>query len=77
MKMEQTVFRNVGIQIQTPGNYPEENIQHSQNDGSLKSRILQTVTFRTYCIQIFLKLHVLIVLFLDAERKVIPYNTTT
>jgi len=25
--------------IQTPGNYPEENIQHSEHDESLKSRI--------------------------------------
>jgi hypothetical protein len=39
MKMEQTVFRNVGIKkIQTPGNYPEENIQHTEHGESLKSR---------------------------------------
>jgi hypothetical protein len=25
--------------IQTPGNYPEESIQHSEHDESLKSRI--------------------------------------
>jgi hypothetical protein len=38
MKMEQTVFRNVGIQNSEPGNYPEENIQHSEHGESLKSR---------------------------------------
>ena len=27
MKMEHTVFRNVVLSIQTPGNYPEESIQ--------------------------------------------------
>ena len=26
--------------IQMPGNYPEENIQHTKHDESLKSRIL-------------------------------------
>jgi len=26
--------------IQTPGNYPEESIQHSEQDESLKSRII-------------------------------------
>jgi hypothetical protein len=28
------------LKIQTPGNYPEENIQHSQHGESLKSRTL-------------------------------------
>jgi hypothetical protein len=31
------MFRNVGIyKIQTPGNYPEESIQHSEHSESLK-----------------------------------------
>jgi len=34
------VFRNVGIQNQTPGHYPEESIQHSEHSESLKSRII-------------------------------------
>jgi len=37
--------------IQTPGNYPEENIQHSEHGKSLKSRILTvllTVVIITY-----------------------------
>ena len=32
------VFRNVGVKFQTPGNYPEESIQHSEHGESLKSR---------------------------------------
>ena len=31
--------------IQTPGNYPEESIQHSEHGKSLKSRKLQTYTW--------------------------------
>ena len=30
--------------IQTPGNYPEESIQHSEHGESLKSRILLYIT---------------------------------
>jgi hypothetical protein len=37
------VFRNVGYKIQTPGNHPEESIQHSEQGESLKSRILVKV----------------------------------
>jgi hypothetical protein len=29
----------LAYKIQTPGNYPEENIQHSEHSESLKSRI--------------------------------------
>jgi len=40
MKMEQTeCFETSAYKIQTPGNYPEENIQHTEHGESLKSRI--------------------------------------
>jgi hypothetical protein len=39
MKMEQSVPETSAYKIQTPGNYPEESIQHSQHDESLKSSI--------------------------------------
>ena len=39
MKMEQTeCSENSAYKIQTPGNYPEESIQHSEHGESLKSR---------------------------------------
>ena len=39
MKMEQTECSETSAyKIQTPGNYPEESIQHSEHDESLKSR---------------------------------------
>jgi len=41
MKMEQTECSETSAyKIQTPGNYPEESIQHSEYGESLKSRIL-------------------------------------
>jgi hypothetical protein len=41
MKMEQTdCFETSAYKIQTPGNYPEESIQHSEYGESLKSRTL-------------------------------------
>jgi len=41
MKMEQIECSETSAyKIQTPGNYPEESIQHSEQDESLKSRIL-------------------------------------
>jgi len=41
MKMEQTECSETSAyKIQTPGNYPEESIQHSEHYESLKSRIL-------------------------------------
>jgi len=41
MKMEQTEFSEISAyKIQTPGNFPEENIQHTEHGGSLKSRML-------------------------------------
>jgi len=33
-----------GYKIQMPGNYPEESIQHSEHDESLKSRKFYTIT---------------------------------
>jgi hypothetical protein len=38
--MEQTeCYETSAYKIQTPGNYPEENIQHTEHGESLKSRI--------------------------------------
>jgi len=43
MKMEQTEWSETSeYKIQTPGNYPEENIQHTEHGESLKSRTLGT-----------------------------------
>jgi hypothetical protein len=40
MKMEQTESsETLACEVQTPGNYPEENIQHSEQGESLKSRM--------------------------------------
>jgi len=40
MKMEQTECSETSAyKIQTPGNYPEESIQHSEHGESLKSQI--------------------------------------
>jgi len=42
IKMEQTdCSEKLAYKIQTPGNYPEESIQHSKHGESLKSRIYQ------------------------------------
>jgi hypothetical protein len=39
MKMKQTECSETSAyKIQTPGNYPEENIQHTEHGESLKSR---------------------------------------
>jgi len=44
MKMEQTECSETSpYKIQTPGNYPEENIQHSEHSESLKSRKLRVI----------------------------------
>jgi len=37
-KMEQSVPKRRHIKIQTPGNHPQEKIQHSQHGESVKSR---------------------------------------
>ena len=41
MKMEQTdCSETSAYKVETPGNYPEENIQHVEHGENLKSRIL-------------------------------------
>ena len=41
MRMETTeCSETLAYRIQTPGNYPEESIQHSERGGSLKSTTL-------------------------------------
>jgi hypothetical protein len=43
MKMEQIeYFETLAYKIQTPGNHPEENIQHTEHGESLKSEIYVT-----------------------------------
>jgi len=45
MKMEQTeCSETLAYKIQTPGNYPEENIQHTEHGESLKSRMFLNCT---------------------------------
>jgi len=44
----------LAYKIQTPGNYPEESIQHSEHGESLKSRILMFLAHfikHIYCIK--------------------------
>jgi len=36
MKMEQSIPKRRHIKIQTPGNHPEESVQHSEHNKSLK-----------------------------------------
>jgi hypothetical protein len=43
--MEQTeCFETLAYKIQTPGNYPEENIKHSEQGENLKSLIRLFIT---------------------------------
>jgi len=52
MKMEQTgCSETSAYKIQTPGNYPEENIQHTEHGESLKSRIQYTYYQNTHTLQ--------------------------
>ena len=45
MEMEQTECSETSAyKIQTPGNYPEESIQHSEHGASLKSRMFNIVS---------------------------------
>jgi hypothetical protein len=39
------ISRRLNSEIQTPGNYPEESIQHSEHVESLKYRIIEEVCF--------------------------------
>jgi hypothetical protein len=44
MKMEQAGYsETMTYKIQTPGNYPEESIQHSEHGASLKSGTVKTI----------------------------------
>jgi len=44
MKMEETVcFETSAYKIQTPGNYTNESIQHSEHGESVKSRIFSLI----------------------------------
>jgi len=46
MKMEQTECSETSAyKIQTPGNYPEKNIQHTEHGESLKSRMFKSSSF--------------------------------
>jgi len=44
--------------IQTPGNYPEESIQHSENGESGKSRTLGLPDGRKYCVDRLCEHHI-------------------
>ena len=59
MKMEQRSEISA-YKIQTPGNYPEESIQHSEHGKSLKCRILHLYGEETARqIQLFKKLRII------------------
>jgi len=46
MKMEKTECSETpAYKIRTPGNYPEENIQHTEHGESLKSRSIFSLKF--------------------------------
>jgi hypothetical protein len=48
--MEQTECSETSTyKIQTPGNYPEENIQHTEHGESLKSRLHPICIFNLKC----------------------------
>jgi hypothetical protein len=48
MKMEQTErSETLAYKIQTPGNYPEESIHHSENGESLKYTVIYKSTWHT------------------------------
>jgi len=46
VKMEQSVPKRRAYKIQTPGNYQEESIQHSEHGESLKSSVSMNVSVR-------------------------------
>jgi len=50
MKMEQTeCSETLAYKIQTPKNYPEESIQHSEHGENSKSRIFHTCLIHSHC----------------------------
>jgi len=60
MKMEQTECSETSAyKIQMPGNYPEENIQHTEQGESLKSRRIHKfpALLLTLCISLITVLH--------------------
>ena len=58
MKMEQTECSETsGYKIHTPGNYPEESIQHSEHGESFKSRKPKLHTHREYALRFYPLLH--------------------
>jgi hypothetical protein len=72
MKMEQTECSETSAyKLQTPGNYPEENIKHSQHGGSLKSRS-SNIPARVYRIEERHKIIGLFCLNIDSKRG--PYK---
>jgi len=63
MKMEQTECSEMSAyKIQMPGNYPEESIQHSEHDKSLKSRMLHVIHVQQNQIILLLLLLLLLLL---------------
>jgi hypothetical protein len=57
MKMEQTeCSKTSAYKNQTPGNYPEENIQHTEHGKSLKSRISKALKLSNLKLQLTLKI---------------------
>ena len=51
------MFETSACKIQTPGNYPEENIQHTEHGESLKSRLPQLVWHLSLVICTVLRCH--------------------
>ena len=59
MKVEQTECSETSAyKIQTPGNYPEENIQHSEHGESLTSRILYSSWYKKLAKIVILELKI-------------------
>jgi len=59
MKMEQTeCYETSAYKIQTPGNYPEENMQHTEHGESFKSRCFILLPCKTALTTLFRYKHV-------------------
>jgi ribosomal protein S3AE len=60
MKMEQIKYSETSAyKIQTPGNYPEVNIQHTEHGESLKSRIVPVCLYDIKCFTAAFSFHFL------------------
>jgi len=70
--MEQTeCSETFAYKIQTPGNYPEGNIQHTEHGESLKSRMVHVVCLETYWYSIMYVTFILFInIFNNLERNV-------